>query len=114
MDKLTFLENRKKFLNNNQLIRLRRWNGDLDTLTFFYHSSHHHIGYHDDRNNRYNTNFRWHDKINNKYIVMDKDNMLIEKIADGELEYLNKRCFTYNRVVALFNLRDDTLLPPVH
>ena len=114
LSKQQLLNNRKYFLNRSQLLRFNRWNGNLEDLTFFYFRSKHNIGYKDIKGNRYNCVFSWRCKKRKSYILLDKDNILIEKISDGKLEWMNKRCPRYNQVINSFNKRDNTDLPIIY
>lgn len=107
MNNIDRLENRKQFLNQSQLYRLNQWNGDPTNLTFWYRASHHHIGYYDEYGRRFNSVFRWHNVSDKSYIIELENGLLVKKYLDNELEYLNTRRYTYNRIVKLFEKRDN-------
>ncbi len=107
MNNIDKLENRKQFLNQAQIYRLNQWNGDPSTLTFWYRASHHHIGYYDEYGRRFNSGFRWHSVKDKLYIVELESGELVKKYVEDELEYLNTKRYTYNRIVKLLEKRDN-------
>ena len=106
MNKNDRLVNNKTFMNKSQLNRFMRWNGDIDNLKFYYNKSFWTVGYQDKLGFRYNCNFRWHNTTEKSYILENNNGLLIKIYATDDIEYINKRGFTYNKIVSIFNKRD--------